>query len=132
MNQHEGAGKRGTINVLRRGDVVVITLNRPECLTAWNRQMARELTEAIEAANRDLTTGAIVLTGNGRAFCAGADMHMLADRQARRAGGAPEPVGHGGMPEGSDWVSLCRKSKPLVAAVNGITIGVGLTMVLSF
>jgi enoyl-CoA hydratase/carnithine racemase len=121
-----------TILVERRGDVLVITLNRPERLNAWNQLMARELAETIVDAGSDGTIGSIVVTGSGRAFCAGADMDMLAERRARRMAGDPEPVGHGGTPEGIDWVQLCRRAVPLVAAVNGVTVGVGLTMILPF
>jgi enoyl-CoA hydratase/carnithine racemase len=72
------------------------------------------------------------MTGSGRAFCAGADMDMLAERRARRTAGDPEPVGHGGTPAGIDWVELCLRAVPLVAAVNGVAVGVGLTMILPF
>jgi enoyl-CoA hydratase/carnithine racemase len=121
-----------TIRTAHVGDVVVITLDRPARLNAWNTTMAGEMQHAIEDANRDSHVGAIVVTGQGRAFCAGADVAMLEERRARRVSGDPEPVGHGGMPRETDWVALCRRSKPLIAAVNGIAVGIGLTMVLPF
>ena len=121
-----------TIRIARYHDVEVVTLNRPAKLNAWNTTMAREMQRAIEAANGDPHVGAVVVTGEGRAFCAGADVAMLDERRARRTRGDPEPVDHGGMPVGLDWVALCRRSKPLIAAVNGIAVGVGLTMVLPF
>ncbi len=121
-----------TIRIVRHRDVVVITLDRPAKLNAWNTTMAREMQQAIEDANRDPQVGAVVVTGEGRAFCAGADVAMLDERRTRRVSGDPEPVGHGGMPEETDWVALCRRSKPLIAAVNGIAVGIGLTMVLPF
>jgi len=119
------------ILVEHRDDVVVLTLNRPERLNAWTPRMSAELTDAITAANEDPSTGAIVVTGAGRGFCAGADIGgEFAANLDRREGEAPrtEP---GATPAG-DWVRLCRASKPLVAAVNGPAIGVGLTMILPF
>ena len=59
------------------GDGVArITLNRPEKLNAWTPQMAVEQADAIRCANDDRSVGAIVMTGAGRAFCAGADMEL--------------------------------------------------------
>ena len=117
------------ILVEQRGDVVVLTLNRPERLNAWTPKMSAELVDAINNANADASVGAIVMTGAGRGFCAGADIggefaanldHR--DEQPKRSEAAPA----------RDWVTLCRTSKPLVAAINGPAIGVGLTMVLPF
>jgi enoyl-CoA hydratase/carnithine racemase len=121
-----------TIAVESRGAVVLLTLNRPEKLNAWDTLMATELATAIRAANDDCRVGAIVMTGAGAGFCSGADFAMLDRRRAARAAGTPEPTGHGGMPLGVDWVELCRSSKPLVAAVNGVAIGIGVTMILPF
>ena len=122
-----------TILAERRGEVLLLTLNRPERLNAWTPHMAEELVDAIEGANRDPDVGAIVLTGAGRGFCAGADME--ATFSVRIDGGDPganTAEGQGGMPKGLDWVQFCRESKPLVAAVNGAAVGVGLTMILPF
>jgi len=118
----------------RRNDVVVLTLHRPERLNAWTPRMMAELTTAITGANEDPTVGAVVVTGAGRAFCAGADIggefaanldHRDREPAPREAQGSQEAPGHG-------WVRLCRASKPLVAAINGPAIGIGLTMVLPF
>ncbi|MEY2420787.1 MAG: hypothetical protein QOI95_854 [Acidimicrobiaceae bacterium] len=117
----------------RRGDVQLVTLNRPERLNAWTPQMAEELGDAFESANHDPAIGAIVMTGEGRGFCAGADME--ATFSVRIAGGDPgsnTAEGQGGMPAGLDWVKLCRDSKPLIAAVNGAAVGIGMTMILPF
>jgi enoyl-CoA hydratase/carnithine racemase len=93
--------------------------------------MAAELADAIAHANDDPAIGAIVLTGSGRGFCAGADM---ADTFQKRIGGedpgANTAEGQGGMPKGLDWVALVRRSKPMVAAVNGAAVGIGLTQIL--
>ena len=102
----------------------VITLNRPERLNAWTYQMGRELSEAVDAANRDEAIDAIVVTGAGRGFCAGADIEAVFDAQAKG-----KEVREGGRTR--DWVQQVRDSKPMVAAINGPAIGVGLTQVLS-
>src|SRR4051794_23946863 len=117
----------------RRGEVQLVTLNRPERLNAWTPRMAEELGDAFEAANHDADVGAIVVTGEGRGFCAGADME--ATFSVRIAGGDPganTAEGQGGMPAGLDWVKLCRESKPLIGAVNGAAVGIGMTMILPF
>jgi len=117
------------IEVRREGAVEWITLNRPERLNAWTPRMSREQWDAIERANADAAVGAIVMTGAGRGFCAGADISAFARQQASVSGGGrqDESLGTPG-----DWVELCRRSKPLVAAVNGAAVGVGLTMILPF
>ena len=122
-----------TILVERRDNVELLTLNRPEKLNAWTPSMAGELAEAIARANGDDEVGAVVLTGAGRGFCAGADMD--ATFKTRLDGGDPgenTEGGSGGMPEGLDWVEMCRNAKPLIAAVNGAAVGVGMTQILPF
>jgi enoyl-CoA hydratase/carnithine racemase len=114
-----------------RGAVGIITLDRPDKLNAWTPTMAEEQAAAITGANDDPEIGAIVMTGAGRGFCAGADME--ATFKTRIDGvdpGRNTAGGRGGMPEGLDWVQLVRQSKPLVCAVNGAAVGVGVTMCL--
>jgi enoyl-CoA hydratase/carnithine racemase len=121
-----------TITYERRDALALITLNRPDRLNAWTPQMASEQAAAIRAANADEAVGAIVMTGAGRGFCAGADMR---DTFRKRLDGV-DPAGDGGtsggMPADVDWVALARESKPLVAAVNGAAVGIGMTMILPF
>lgn len=122
-----------TITTEQRGEVLLVTLNRPDRLNAWSPRMAGEIADAIDAANRSSATGAVVMTGAGRGFCAGADMEDTFS--TRLSGGDPgqdTDQGYGGMSAGLDWVSFCQSSKPLVAAVNGVCVGVGLTQILSF
>jgi enoyl-CoA hydratase/carnithine racemase len=116
-----------------RGAVRLVTLNRPERMNAWTPAMAGELADAFDAANRDPQIGAIVLTGAGRGFCAGADMEdTFQKRISGTDPGGDTQSGQGGMPRGLDWVAHCRASKPLVAAVNGACVGIGLTQILPF
>src|SRR3954451_4353774 len=110
----------------QRDDVIVLTLNRPDRLNAWTPQMSRELTEAIEEADGDPSVGAVVVTGAGRGFCAGADISAVFDAQIQGDTKAAEPR------RARDWIELIRSTKPIVAAVNGPAIGVGLTMILPF
>jgi enoyl-CoA hydratase/carnithine racemase len=122
-----------TILTERRDEVLLITLNRPDRLNAWTPHMAEELADAMEGANRAPDVGAMVLTGAGRGFCAGADMEdTFSVRIEGGDPGANTAGGDGGMPAGLDWVALCRRSKPLVAAINGAAVGIGVTMVLPF
>jgi len=121
------------IRVERRETVALITLDRAEKLNAWTPAMAVEQARAIEEANADPRVGAIVMTGAGRGFCAGADME--ATFKSRIDGvdpGEDTASGSGGMPSSLDWVGLLRRSKPLVAAVNGAAVGIGMTMILPF
>ncbi len=116
-----------------RDAVALVTLNRPKRLNAWTPKMSEELASAFAEVNSDPAVGAIVLTGAGRGFCAGADMSdTFQTRIDGKDPGADTAAGEGGMPAGLDWVDLCRTSKPLVAAVNGAAVGVGLTMILPF
>jgi len=116
-----------------RGEVALVTLNRPEKLNAWTPAMALEQADAIGRANADRSIGAIVMTGAGRGFCAGADMEKtFQSRIDGRDPGGDTASGQGGMPAGLDWVALCRQSKPLIAAVNGAAVGIGMTMILPF
>jgi enoyl-CoA hydratase/carnithine racemase len=122
-----------TIRYEVREGVGLVTLNRPEKLNAWVPQMSVEQVDAIERANHDGDVGAIVVTGAGRGFCAGADMEdTFQTRIEGQDPGEGTAEGSGGLPRGLDWVGLVRSSKPLVAAVNGAAVGIGMTQILPF
>ncbi len=112
------------ITVERQGDVEVLTLDRPERLNAWTPRMSGELVAAIDAAEADPAVGALVITGAGRGFCAGADIEATFQAQLDGDATAAAPE------DARDWVALLRSTKPVVAAVNGVALGVGLTMIL--
>src|SRR5687768_12275539 len=90
--------------------------------------MSAELTHAIEAADADASVGAVVVTGAGRGFCAGADISAVFDAQIQ----GEERAASATPTRARDWIELIRSTKPIVAAVNGPSIGVGLTMILPF
>jgi enoyl-CoA hydratase/carnithine racemase len=107
-----------------------ITLNRPAKLNAYTPQMGHEIVAAMRQADADSNVRVVVLTGAGRAFCAGADITTF-DRniRTRNAGGqADSAAGREAM---SDYPHLMRRmSKPSIVAINGFALGVGATMTL--
>ena len=113
--------------------VAVITLNRPDSLNAWTHVMGGEVTDAMQRAAADKSVVGIVVTGAGRAFCAGADMKALSGIVADGGGvaAAPEPArppeaGPGGDPEGDfagQFTYLMAIDKPIIAAMNGVVAG---------
>jgi len=125
-----------TIIVENSEGVQTLTMNRPERLNAWTYQMGAELTAAITAGNADDSVIAFVLTGAGRGFCAGADIQDVFAAQSEGQGDGQTDLRQeahkqsGGNEKPINWVDLVRASKPMVAAVNGAAIGVGLTQIL--
>ncbi len=117
-----------TILVEQSEGIVTLTMNRPERLNAWTYQMGDELTAAIAQGNADDSVVAFVLTGAGRGFCAGADIEAVFKAQSDGTGPSRDEARGNNKP--SNWVDLVRGSKPMVAAVNGAAIGVGLTQIL--
>jgi len=110
----------------RSGRVTTLTLNRPDRLNAVSRPLYEELIREIEAAATDPGVRCIVLTGSGRAFCAGADLKA-------HAAGAPEPEERELYIDAAQGANELIQTigTPVVAAVNGHAIGAGLEMALS-
>jgi enoyl-CoA hydratase/carnithine racemase len=109
--------------------VLTITLNRPDRLNAFTETMARELIAALDAADADDEVRAIVVTGAGRGFCAGADLEAggsTFDWSDRHAAGEEVPRDGGGRIS----LRLFECVKPVIAAINGPAVGVGITMTL--
>jgi hypothetical protein len=114
--------------------IATITLNRPDRLNAFTAQMMLDMIAAFDATDADDAVGAVIVTGAGRAFCAGADLSAggaTFDRDAR-PNPARERVGDverdGG---GRLTLRIFDSLKPVIAAVNGPAVGVGVTMQLA-
>jgi 2-(1,2-epoxy-1,2-dihydrophenyl)acetyl-CoA isomerase len=119
------------IQTEQRDRVGIITLNRPERLNAWSYDMSGEMHDQIEQWNNDPGVGAIVVTGAGRAFCAGADMGGWSKEIEQRESG--QTTDRQQRPRSDEsWTEFVARSKPMIAAINGHAIGVGLTMILPF
>lgn len=114
------------ITVARDGAVAVVTLNRPERMNAWTWQMSVELEHAYAALDDDDEVRAVVVTGAGRAFCAGADLDASG---ATFDGSQP---GRGSFAERYPGPRrrAAQCATPVIAAVNGAAVGAGLTMTL--
>jgi enoyl-CoA hydratase/carnithine racemase len=108
--------------------VATITLNRPDKMNAWSPDMEVAFRAAIGRAAADDGARAIVVTGAGKGFCAGADMGRLASGTAGKAPIAPPASGSGDFDQRYSW--LLGVPKPMIAAINGAVAGVGLAITL--
>ncbi|MFD9664132.1 enoyl-CoA hydratase-related protein [Rhodococcus sp. NPDC059968] len=112
----------------RNGEIAVVRFNRPDRLNAFTNEMCYRLIEIFDETDADDDVRAVVLTGTGRAFCAGADLagggdtFVLGDDPV--TGGAPADTG------GQVTLRIYRSLKPVIAAINGPAAGVGVTMTL--
>ncbi|MGH9084672.1 MAG: enoyl-CoA hydratase [Acidimicrobiales bacterium] len=118
--------------------VATITLNRPEALNAWTPRMGTEVRHAVATAAADPTVVGIVITGAGRAFCAGADMNNLSSitEGGRFDDDRPElppaPEGAERPPDlDGEYTYLLACPKPIIAAINGACAGMAVPIALS-
>ncbi|WP_289081856.1 crotonase/enoyl-CoA hydratase family protein [uncultured Sulfitobacter sp.] len=109
------------------GGVMTLTLDRPEKLNAFTIEMMQELIDAFDVADADDAVRAVVVTGAGRAFCAGADISGgtkgFVDVEKRKVGDSIVRDGGGLL-----TLRIFDSLKPVIAAVNGAAVGVGATM----
>jgi enoyl-CoA hydratase/carnithine racemase len=111
------------------GGVAVLTLNRPDRMNGWGGGLATKFYSCLDDAEADPAVRAIVVTGNGRAFCAGADMGDLTSISAATVDAAADAdVGKLVGARHPHFATTMRK--PLIAAINGACAGMGLTMAL--
>jgi len=116
----------------KKDRIATVTMNRPAKLNAWTPKMGAEMHTAMMDAERDPSVGAIIVTGAGRAYCAGADMGGLSDVAAGTASAR-------GTIEQDEWLSAQRAdyrtsyswplalSTPVIGAINGACVGLGFT-----
>ena len=119
-----------TVNLWRAGGAAKIELNRPQSLNAWDRQLSHDLLAAVEVVRDDETVRAVLVTGAGRAFCSGADLRDMGNSDLTPAGG---PDLQRSLRERYHPVltGLRELPKPVVAAVNGPSVGVGMSLALT-
>ncbi|WP_454752760.1 crotonase/enoyl-CoA hydratase family protein [Cupriavidus necator] len=108
--------------------VATITLHRPDQLNAFTAQMMQDLIAAFDATDADDNVRAVIVTGSGRAFCAGADLSAGGSTFdfEKRYGASPDTAHRDGG--GRVSLRIFRSLKPVIAAVNGAAVGVGVTM----
>ena len=111
----------------RRGAGAWIRLNRPDALNALSFSLLRELGDALAQARSDDAVRALVITGTGRAFCAGADLKEVAEMQARAKPGDPDFLDLVQIVFGE----LRAFPKPVIAAVNGLAIAGGMELIMA-
>ena len=124
-----------TISTDTADGVMTITLDRPDRLNAFTVPMAHELIAAFDQADEDRSVRCVVVTGRGRAFCAGADLASGGAAFDHDARGGPlaaehEPDGRHRDEGGLVSLRVFRCTKPVIAAINGPSVGVGATMTL--
>src|ERR1700749_1060761 len=116
--------------------VATVTLNRPEKLNAFNTRMMQDMIAVFDETDRDDAVRAVVVTGAGRAFCAGADLSGGAqtfDYEARGGEAMAARTRDGAQRDGGGLLTLriFESLKPVIAAANGVGVGVGATMQLA-
>jgi enoyl-CoA hydratase/carnithine racemase len=133
MNEQPSAGYSQITCEIDRS-IMVITLNRPDKLNAYTGAMGSEIEDAFRRADADDDVRAIIVTGSGRAFCAGADVSGGAasfDTSGQHGAGVFGNRAGDSPRSGSGFVdAIFRCRKPSIAAINGPAVGVGITMTL--
>src|SRR5262245_24411569 len=108
--------------------IVTITLNRPEKLNAFIGHMRRDLAEALEQAGSERSVRVVIITGAGRAFCAGGDVEFMAQLMERRDSEEFARILGAGR---RVILAIRQMTKPVIAAVNGIAAGAGCNLALA-
>ncbi len=131
-----------TVLLTRDDGVATLTLNRPDRLNAFTLEMGRQFVEALREADADDDVRAIIVTGSGRAFCAGMELTDgdnvfgfdprmdLTPTELRRRWQEPEVAEGAREPGGKLTLAIMECRKPVIAAINGPGVGIGSTMTL--
>lgn len=130
MTDFEPSIEYETVRVLRRGGAAKVQLNRPETMNAWNRQFGVDLLAAVEAVAGDDDVRAVLITGAGRGFSSGADLKDMGTNDLTPRG---TPDVHGTLTERYHPIiaGIRHMPKPVVSAVNGPAVGIGLSLALA-
>ena len=128
--QHQPAQEPGELLQIREGRVLLLLLNRPDRLNALTPQLHEQLLDSLRAAASDRSVGAVVLSGQGRAFCSGGDMNR---RESTDVATKPtmEDRADGLLHHGESVRLLHQMPKPTIAMINGVAAGAGLALALA-
>ena len=139
MTKEDPMSDTAAITLTVDSGVATLTLNRPEAMNAFNAQMSRELIEAFDETDRNDAIRAVVVTGAGKAFSAGADLSEgTAAFEAGTSSGLPQTA-DGGIdyshdsirdPGGLMTLRIFESLKPVIGAINGVSVGIGATVIL--
>lgn len=114
-----------TLNVIKKGRVLTVFFNRPETRNALDMEMRYELSDLISRVSQDASIGAMVLTGNGKAFCSGGDLKTMQTP-------FPTLAGRRRLKDLHDWLKkLVNLEIPVLAAINGYATGAGFNLALA-
>src|SRR5215468_110154 len=109
-------------------DIALLVMNRPDKLNALNNELATALNQAFERIGTDDSVRVVVLTGAGRAFCAGGDLGMIGKGREARDPKQLEPILRAGM---GTVLRMRTVQQPVIAAVNGAAAGAGMNIALA-
>jgi len=110
--------------------ILTITLNRPDKLNAFTERMMHEVIDAFDRADADDGVRVVIVTGAGRAFCAGADLSGGGSTFDSSRGPQPQTMAEHRDGGGQAVLRIYESKKPVIAAINGPAVGVGITMTL--
>lgn len=127
-NSAQSPPSQAVLQEKKAGAVTTLVMNRPDRLNALNNELATALNEALSRIAQDAAVHVVVLTGAGRAFCAGGDLGAIAKGRERGDMGSLEPLLRAGM---QAVLTMRAMPQPVIAAVNGAAAGAGMNVALA-